>query len=133
HHPRADSDLPGRARSAGSAARKRNRCVEGGRLGLARAREPRRRDREALPRQVRPRRAAGVQERRRHGRPDREEGEQVMNEYRWTDLKVVLDAQLETAITEAAMKGFAEISGDNNPLHLDEEFARNRGFRGRVT
>jgi len=55
-----------------------------------------------------------------------------MNEYRWADLKVGLDAQFEAAITEAAMRGFAEISGDNNPLHLDDEFARTRGFRGRV-
>jgi acyl dehydratase len=55
-----------------------------------------------------------------------------MNEYRWCDLALGLKAEFEAAIDEAAMRNFAEISGDNNPLHLDDEFARQRGFRGRV-
>jgi len=55
-----------------------------------------------------------------------------MNEYRWSDLKLGLDAQFETTIGEEAMRRFVEISGDVNPLHMDDAFARNRGFRGRV-
>ena len=55
-----------------------------------------------------------------------------MNEYRWSDLKVGLDAQFETTIGEDAMRRFVEISGDVNPLHMDDAFARNRGFPGRV-
>lgn len=55
-----------------------------------------------------------------------------MNEYRWSDLKVGLTARFDAAISDTAMRGFAEISGDNNPLHLDDDFARRSGFRGRV-
>jgi 3-hydroxybutyryl-CoA dehydratase len=55
-----------------------------------------------------------------------------MNEYRWSDLGLGLKAEFEAEISETAMRGFAEISGDNNPLHLDEDFARQSGFRGRV-
>jgi 3-hydroxybutyryl-CoA dehydratase len=55
-----------------------------------------------------------------------------MNEYRWSDLGLGLKAEFDAEISETAMRGFAEISGDSNPLHLDEDFARQSGFRGRV-
>ena len=35
-------------------------------------------------------------------------------------------------VTEADIAAFAGISGDYNPLHVNEEFARNTPFRGRV-
>ncbi len=35
-------------------------------------------------------------------------------------------------ITEKDIKQFAEVSGDYNPVHLDEEFARNTLFGGRI-
>ena len=55
-----------------------------------------------------------------------------MNEYRWSDLSVGLAARFETEIDAAALDAFANLSGDHNPLHLDESFARERGFPGRV-
>lgn len=38
----------------------------------------------------------------------------------------------EFAVTAEEMEGFARISGDRNPLHLDDAHARERGFSGRV-
>jgi 3-hydroxybutyryl-CoA dehydratase len=35
-------------------------------------------------------------------------------------------------ITDEAVRAFAEVSGDINPVHLDEDFARRTIFRGRV-
>lgn len=35
-------------------------------------------------------------------------------------------------ITEDIYKAFQKCSSDLNPLHVDEEFARNKGFLGRV-
>lgn len=50
-----------------------------------------------------------------------------------TDLPAVgTEASLTVDVSEALIRGFAEFSGDTNPLHLDDDFARARGFSGRV-
>jgi 3-hydroxybutyryl-CoA dehydratase len=38
----------------------------------------------------------------------------------------------QVTITEAMIKGFAEATGDNNPLHLDEAYAKGTLFKTRV-
>ncbi len=35
-------------------------------------------------------------------------------------------------VSQAMTDAFSELSGDNAPLHADENFARNRGFEGRL-
>jgi 3-hydroxybutyryl-CoA dehydratase len=55
-----------------------------------------------------------------------------MNEYRWADLLLGMSARFEATISDEAMRRFAEFSGDLNPLHVDEAFARQGGFPGRV-
>jgi 3-hydroxybutyryl-CoA dehydratase len=35
-------------------------------------------------------------------------------------------------ITEAMLKGFAEATGDNNPIHLDEAYAEGTFFKHRI-
>lgn len=35
-------------------------------------------------------------------------------------------------VTEATLDMFAEVSGDYNPVHMDEAFARKTPFRGRI-
>lgn len=55
-----------------------------------------------------------------------------MKTYAWEDLRIGLQAELETVITPSMMAGFLAATGDDNPLHVDEAFAVERGFRGRV-
>jgi 3-hydroxybutyryl-CoA dehydratase len=52
--------------------------------------------------------------------------------FRFEDLRVGQQAGFETRVTEADIDGFAGVSGDVSPLHLDDGFARSRGFAGRV-
>ena len=37
------------------------------------------------------------------------------------------------AITPELMKRYGDLSGDCNPLHIDDQYARSKGFNGRVT
>jgi len=48
------------------------------------------------------------------------------------DLSVGQCAEYERAVSEADIREFATISGDFNPLHLDEEYAQNTRFKGRI-
>lgn len=41
-------------------------------------------------------------------------------------------ASADFIISSADMRRFAELSGDLNPLHTDDDFARTRGFEGRL-
>lgn len=55
-----------------------------------------------------------------------------MKEYRWAELTLGASARFEAVIGDEDMRRFAQLSGDVNPLHLDDELARARGFPGRV-
>ncbi len=48
------------------------------------------------------------------------------------DLAQGLQADVEFEITREQMRQFAELSGDFNPLHTDDEYARSKGFDGAV-
>jgi len=41
-------------------------------------------------------------------------------------------AILPHTVTEADVIAFAEVTGDKNPIHLDEEYAKNTIFNGRI-
>lgn len=47
-------------------------------------------------------------------------------------IKVGDTAQMERAICEADVLKFAELSGDYNPVHLDEAYAKTTRFGGRI-
>lgn len=48
------------------------------------------------------------------------------------DLKLGQEASLTKTVTEADIKGFAEISGDKNPVHLDAAYAAGTMFKERI-
>jgi 3-hydroxybutyryl-CoA dehydratase len=48
------------------------------------------------------------------------------------DLQLGQEATLSKTVSEADIKGFAEISGDKNPVHLDAEYAAGTMFKERI-
>ena len=55
-----------------------------------------------------------------------------MNKYSYEDLSVGQTAEFSREITTDMMTSFCEISGDINPLHANDEFAKSKGYSGRV-
>ncbi|KDP85406.1 MaoC family dehydratase [Cupriavidus basilensis] len=54
----------------------------------------------------------------------------ALNGYDYEDLELGMSATFDRTITEADIALFAAASGDNNAVHLDEEFARTTQFGG---
>lgn len=52
--------------------------------------------------------------------------------YVFEDLSVGMEASYERAVTEADILGFAEITGDRNPVHLDAAYAATTLFKERI-
>ena len=55
-----------------------------------------------------------------------------MNNYTFDELTVGMTESFKVLITEAMLDAFKGITGDVNPLHNDEEFAKAKGHPGRV-
>ena len=53
-------------------------------------------------------------------------------EYTFNEIEIGLTKQFQITITESMIDDFAKISGDYNPLHMDEKFAQSRDFKNRV-
>ena len=49
------------------------------------------------------------------------------------DLSVGMSASFSKTLTDADIILFSGVSGDTNPVHLDEEYARGTMFRGRIS
>ena len=52
--------------------------------------------------------------------------------YKFEDLSLGMTHETHHVITEKDIELFAEVSGDRNPLHMDEEFAKNTAFGQRI-
>jgi 3-hydroxybutyryl-CoA dehydratase len=50
----------------------------------------------------------------------------------YEDLKVGQSATMEKTVTEEDVQAFGRATGDLNPVHFNEEYAKNSLFRGRV-
>lgn len=48
------------------------------------------------------------------------------------DLSVGQSAERAHVVADADLIAFAEVSGDRNPVHLDEDYARTTPFEGRI-
>lgn len=55
-----------------------------------------------------------------------------MNRFCFNELKIGDSAQFMRDITAEMMQNFLRITGDNNPLHIDDEYAARHGFKARV-
>jgi 3-hydroxybutyryl-CoA dehydratase len=52
--------------------------------------------------------------------------------YALEDIQVGMSASFAKTITDADILMFAGVSGDTNPVHLNEEFAGGTAFKGRI-
>lgn len=48
------------------------------------------------------------------------------------DIQIGLTSEWMWQVEEAEIDGFADLSGDRNPLHMDNDYAKGQGFPGRV-
>lgn len=55
-----------------------------------------------------------------------------MNSYTLADMKPGLTESFTVMVTSEMMDAFARLTGDVSPIHMDEAYAKNRGYRGRV-
>ncbi len=55
-----------------------------------------------------------------------------LDNHTFDELTIGQGATLRRTVTEADINGFAAVSGDLNPTHLDEVYARAEGLRGRT-
>ncbi|MEQ8394218.1 MaoC family dehydratase [Thalassobaculum sp.] len=55
-----------------------------------------------------------------------------VKQYFLEDLEVGMRAEYERVVTQDMIESFAEVSGDHNPLHLDDDYAKDTMFKGRI-
>ena len=52
--------------------------------------------------------------------------------YCFEDLELGMEASFQKAVSEADIIAFATVTGDKNPVHLDEVYAAKTLFKGRI-
>ena len=55
-----------------------------------------------------------------------------MNEYKLEDIKIGMTEEFKVQITEKMQNDFRENTGDVNPMHYDENFAKQKGFANKL-
>lgn len=69
------------------------------------------------------------------GEPDMDDVRQTDRDiggHRFEDLRIGMTASFAKTVTDADIVLFAGISGDTNPLHIDQDYARQTSFGGRI-
>jgi len=55
-----------------------------------------------------------------------------MNKYRFEDIYVGLKEEFQVTVTADMLAQFCKMTGDVNPLHTDEDFAKEKGYASNV-
>ncbi len=55
-----------------------------------------------------------------------------MNGLRLEDLNLGQSAETKHVVTDGDIRAFADVSGDHNPVHLDEDYAAATPFKSRI-
>lgn len=55
-----------------------------------------------------------------------------MNHYTLAEMTPGLTESFTVTVTEEMMQGFLRLTGDCSPIHIDEAYAKDRGYPGRV-
>src|SRR5262245_6363472 len=89
-----------------------------------------------LLRRKSPLRCLGGDKRARYGaalfRPRCTMADQAGEGYAIDALKPGMSATYERTVTVADIEAFAAVSGDHNPVHLDDAYAKTTMFKGRI-
>ena len=56
----------------------------------------------------------------------------VFNKLKIEDIKIGMEVSYSQTITDADVKAFSGISGDKNPVHMDEDYASNSRYKKRI-
>lgn len=55
-----------------------------------------------------------------------------MNQYRFEEIEIGMEESFKVTITQDMLTQFRDITGDVNPLHTDEQFAKKKGYPANV-
>ena len=55
-----------------------------------------------------------------------------MNTYTYAAIEEGMEESFQVTVTEQMMEAFLQITGDDNPLHTDAEYARSRKYEDKV-
>ena len=56
----------------------------------------------------------------------------ALNGYTFEELKEGMSAIYSRTITDTDLRNFSGVTGDTNPMHLNEEYAKHTYFKGRI-
>ena len=56
----------------------------------------------------------------------------TLKPFAFEDLEVGMEASVSKTVSEADIVSFADVTGDRNPVHLDEAYATATMFKGRI-
>ena len=55
-----------------------------------------------------------------------------MNSYQWKDLKEEMEESFTVTVTETMLEAFYKITGDCNPMHRSDTYAREKGYQEKI-